>query len=156
MHCVHAAGRSRYGRPRVVAALPAAGRWGGRNRIARRTTDSNHAFPFAPNLLGHPFSAVAPNFVWLADIIDIPTREGSLYLAVVLDLFSRKVVGWAMRETITQDPTLDALRMVIANRRPGPGLLHHVARGCRYAARAYRRRLEPQGMLCSMSLKGDC
>lgn len=169
---VYAASRRRYGSPRVHAALHAEGKRAGRNRIARlmqchgiqahrkrrfrRTTDSNHAFPLAPNLLARQFSAAAPNRVWLADITYIPTKEGWLYLAVVLDLFSRKVVGWAMRETMAQDLTLDALHMAIANRRPGPGLLHHADRGSQYAARAYRRLLETQGMLCSMSRKGDC
>jgi putative transposase len=98
-------------------------------RRFRRTTDSNHALPLAPNLLARQFTATAPNRVWLADITYIPTAEGWLYLAVVPDMFSRKVVGWAMRETMPQELTLDALRMAIANRRPGPGLLHHSDRG---------------------------
>jgi putative transposase len=85
-----------------------------------------------------------------------PTKEGWLYLAVVLDLFSRKVVGWAMRDTMAQELTLAALQMAITNRRPAPGLLHHADRGSQYAAHDYRRLLTRHGMLCSMSRKGDC
>ncbi|HLY88745.1 MAG TPA: IS3 family transposase, partial [Acetobacteraceae bacterium] len=109
---VYGDSRGRYGRPRVHAALRAEGRQIGRNRVARlmhhhgicarrkrrfcRTTDSSHEFPLAPNLLGRKFTASAPDRVWLADITYIPTAEGWLYLAVVLDMFSRRVVGWAM------------------------------------------------------------
>lgn len=129
---VHAESRRRYGSPRVHAALQAEGHRVGRNRVARLmhrhgirvrtkrrfrvTTDSKHAFPLAPNLLDRQFTASGPNKVWLADITYIPTGEGRLYLAVVLDLFSRKVVGWAMRETMAQELTLAALRMAITSR----------------------------------------
>jgi len=125
-------------------------------RRFRKTTDSNHAFPLAPNLLARQFTATAPNQVWLADITCLPTLEGWLYLAVVLDMFSRKVVGWAMSDTMPQELTIAALRMAIVNRRPGPGLLHHSDRGSQYAAHDYRRLLDVHGMLCSMSRKGDC
>jgi len=101
-----------------------------RKRPFRKTTDSNHAFPPAPNLLDRQFaSAVAPNQVWLDDMTYIATGEGWLYLAAVLDLFSRKIVGWAMSETMPQELTLAALNMAIINRQPGPGLLHHSDRG---------------------------
>jgi transposase InsO family protein len=170
---VHANSRRRYGSPRVHASLGAEGKRVGRNRVARlmrthgiqahrrrpfrKTTDSNHAFPPAPNLLARQFaSAVAPNQVWLADMTYIATGEGWLYLAVVLDLFSRKVVGWAMSETMPQELTLSALHMAITNRRPSPGLLHHSDRGSQYAAHEYRRVLDQHGMSCSMSRKGDC
>lgn len=169
---VHADNRSVYGSPRVHAALRTEGRRVGVNRVARlmrhhgiqgrrkrrvpRTTDSKHVLPIAPNLLDRQFTAAAPNRVWLADITYIPTNEGWLYLAVVLDLFSRRVVGWSMRETMTQELTITALQMAITNRRPGPGLVHHADRGSQYAARAYRRLLDEYGMLCSMSRKGDC
>jgi putative transposase len=169
---VHADSRRRYGSPRVHAVLRREGRRVGRNRIARlmrrhriqarqkrrfrKTTDSNHAFPLAPNLLARQFTATAPNQVWLADITCLPTLEGWLYLAVVLDMFSRKVVGWAMSDTMPQELTIAALRMAIVNRRPGPGLLHHSDRGSQYAAHDYRRLLDEHGMLCSMSRKGDC
>ena len=142
---VHADNRSVYGSPRVHAALRAEGRRVGVNRVARlmrrhgiqgrrkrrapRTTDSKHALPIAPNLLDRRFTAAAPNRVWLADITCIPTNEGWLYLAVVLDLFSRRVVGWSMRETMPQELTITALQTAITNRRPGPGLVHHADRG---------------------------
>jgi transposase InsO family protein len=119
-------------------------------RRFRMTTDSKHAFPLAPNLLDRQFAAPGPNRVWLADITCIPTGEGWLYLAVVLDLFSRKVVGRAMRDTMAQELTLVALRMAITNRRPAPGLLHHADRGSQYAAHDYRRLLARHGMRCSM------
>ncbi len=94
-------------------------------RRFRTTTDSNHAFPLAPNLLARQFTAAAPNRVWLADITYVPTEEGWLDLAVVLDLFARKVVGWAMAASRPQELTLAALRMAITNRQPDPGLMHH-------------------------------
>jgi transposase InsO family protein len=169
---VHGDSKGRYGSPRVHAALRAEGRQIGHNRVARlmhrhgicgcqkrrfcRTTDSSHDFPLAPNLLGRQFTASAPDRVWLADITYIPTAEGWLYLAVVLDMFSRRVVGWAMDERITQQLTLNALRMAIATRRPLPGLLHHSDRGSQYAAHGYRRLLASHGMRCSMSRKADC
>ena len=169
---VHSDSRRCYGSPRVHAALRREGRRVGRNRIARlmrrhgiqarrtrrfrKTTDSNHAFPIAPNLLARQFTATAPNQVWLADITYWPTLEGWLYLAIVLDMFSRKVVGWAMSDTMSQELTIAALRMAITNRRPGPGLLHHSDRGSQYAAHDYQRLLDEHGMLCSMSRKGDC
>jgi putative transposase len=108
------------------------------------------------NLLDRRFTATAPNKIWLADITYIPTAEGWLYLAVVLDMFSRRVVGWAMRDTMPQELTLAALQMAITNRQPGPGVVHHSDRGSQYAARAYRQVLDNNGMLCSMSRKGDC
>jgi len=138
---VHADNRSVSGSPRVHAALRAEGRRVGVNRVARlmrrhgiqgrrkrrapRTTDSKHVLPIAPNLLDRRFAAAAPNRVWLADIACIPTDEGWLYLAVVLDLFSRRVVGWSMRGTMPQELAIAALQMAITNRRPGPGLVHH-------------------------------
>jgi transposase InsO family protein len=169
---VHADNRAIYGSPRVHAALRAEGRRVGANRIARlmrhhgiqgrhkrrvpRTTDSNHSLPVAPNLLDRQFAAPAPNRVWLADITDVATLEGWLYLAVLLDIFSRRIVGWAMSETLPQELTIAALEMAITNRRPEPGLVNHSDRGSQFAARAYRRLLAKHGMLCSMSRKGDC
>ena len=170
---VHAGSRRRYGSPRVHASLRAEGKRVGCNRVARLmhehgiqahrnrpcrlTTDSDHAFPPAPNLLDRQFaSAVAPNQVWLADMTYIATGEGWLYRAAVLDLFSRKVVGWAMSETLPQELSMAALNMAIINRKPGPGLLHHSDRGSQYAAHAYRRVLDEQGIRCSMSRKGNC
>jgi putative transposase len=168
----HAASRGRYGSPRVHAELRAHGRRVGRKRIARlmramglsarrkrrfrRTTNSRHAFPIAPNLLGRDFTAAAPNRVWLADLTYIWTAQGWLYLGVVLDLFSRRVVGWAMAEHLGHDLALAALDMAIARQRPARGLVHHSDRGVQYAAHDYRRRLGEYGMLCSMSRKGGC
>ena len=169
---IHADTRAVYGSPRVHAVLRTEGRRVSVNRVARlmrhhgiqgrykrrvpRTTDSNHSLSIAPNLLEQEFTVAAPNQVWLADITYVPTTEGWLYLAVVLDLFARKVVGWAMSETMPQALAIDALKMAIAQRRPGPGLLHHSDRGSQYAAHAYRHLLEENGMRCSMSRKGNC
>jgi putative transposase len=127
-----------------------------RRRRYRRTTDSTHAFPVAPNLLERNFTADAPDCVWLADITYIWTREGGLYLAVILDLFSRRVVGWAMADHLGHELALAALDMAIVRCRPAPGLIHHSDRGVQYAAHGYRRRLQAHGIRCSMSRKGDC
>jgi putative transposase len=145
IRAAHSASRGRYGSPRVHAALRAHGRRVGRKRVARlmrgmglsarrkrrfrRTTDSAHAFPVAPNLLGRDFTASAPDRVWLADLTYIWTAEGWLYLAVVLDLFSRRVVGWAMTDHLGHELALAALDMAIARQRPAPGLTHHSDRG---------------------------
>ncbi|WP_226945908.1 MULTISPECIES: IS3 family transposase [Roseomonas] len=172
IRATHADSRGRYGSPRVHAALRAQGRRVGRKRVARLmrgmglsarrgrrfrcTTDSRHAFPVAPNLLDRDFTAAAPDRVWLADLTYLWTAEGWLYLAVVLDLCTRRVVGWAMADHLGHELALAALDMAIACRRPAPGLLHHADRGVQYAAHGYRRRLAENGMLCSMSRKGNC
>jgi putative transposase len=172
IRAAHEGSRGRYGSPRVHAELRAHGRRVGRKRVARlmrgmglaarrkrrfrRTTDSAHAFPVAPNLLGRDFAAAAPDRVWLSDLTYIWTAEGWLYLAVVLDLFSRRVVGWAMADHLGHELALAALDMAIARQRPAPGLVHHSDRGVQYAAHGYRARLRQHGMLCSMSRKGDC
>lgn len=172
IQAAHHASRARYGSPRVHAELRARGRRVGRKRVARlmrgmglaarrrrrfrRTTDSRHSFPIAPNLLARNFTAQAPDRVWLADITYIWTAEGWLYLAAVLDLYTRKVVGWAMAEHLGHELALAALDMAIARQRPAPGLVHHADRGVQYAAHRYRARLQHHGMLCSMSRKGDC
>jgi putative transposase len=164
-----------YGAPRVQRELQAAGlpvspkrvarlmREGGlaaRQPKARRiaTTDSNHAEPIAPNLLARQFDVhgVAINRVWVADMTYIPTREGWLYLATVLDLGSRRCVGWAMHDTLETDLPLRALRMACEARHPARGLMHHSDRGSQYAAREYRAELTAHGMVASMSGKGDC
>jgi putative transposase len=168
----HEASRGRYGSARVHAELRAHGRRVGRKRVARlmrgmglsarrkrrfrRTTDSAHAFPVAPNLLGRDFTASAPGRVWLADLTYLRTAEGWLYLAVVLDLFSRRVVGWAMADHLGHELALAALDLALARERPAPGLMHHSDRGVQFAAHEYRERLKQHGMLCSMSRKGDC
>jgi transposase InsO family protein len=168
----HAASRGRYGSPRAHAELRARGRRVGRKRVARlmrgmglaarrrrrfrRTTDSSHAFPIAPNLLARNFTAEAPDRVWLADLTYIWTAEGWLYLAAVLDLCTRRVVGWAMADHLGHELAMAALDMAIARQRPLHGLIHHADRGVQFAAHRYRARLLAHGMLCSMSRKGDC
>src|SRR4051794_14163704 len=142
--------------PRVARLMRGMGLWARRRRRFRRTTDSAHAFPVAPNLLGRDFTASAPDRVWLADLTYIWTAEGWLYLAVVLDLFSRRVVGWAMADHLGHELALAALDMAITRQRPAPGLTHHSDRGVQFAAHEYRKRLKQHGILCSMSRKGNC
>lgn len=170
---IHQQHRGRYGAPRIHAALRAEGHAISRGRIERLmrrhgigaltqrrfrvvTTDSNHGLPIAGNLLDQTFLATRPNQIWLADISYIPTDEGWLYLAVVLDLFSRKVVGWAMRDHLRQELTIAALTMAIQRQKPGRGLIHHSDRGSQYAATDYRKMLKANGILASMSRKGNC
>jgi putative transposase len=170
---IHVAHHGRYGSPRMHAALRAQGHQASRGRVerlmrrdgiralARRrfrptTTDSRHQLPIAPNLLQQKFMASVPNRVWLADITYIPTGEGWLYLAAVLDLATRKVVGWAMRDHMRTELTLGALIMAIQRQRPGSGLLHHSDRGSQYAAEAYSRQLALVKAKPSMSRTGCC
>lgn len=127
-----------------------------RRRFRVVTTDSNHTHPVAPNVVGRDFAATAPNQKWLADLTYIPTDEGWLYLALVLDLFSRKLVGWAMSDTMPQELTLAALHVALGWRDPAPGLVHHSDRGSQYAAGDYRKVLRARGITVSMSRKGDC
>lgn len=172
VRAIHRASRGVYGSPRIHAELQAMRMRCGKNRIARlmrehglrakqnkrfkATTDSRHSHPVAPNLLGRDFQASEPNRKWLADITYIPTREGWLYLAAVLDLHSRLIVGWSMSGRMTKTLVLDAISMAAARRKPGPGLIHHSDRGTQYACRDYQRALRDHGMVCSMSKKGDC
>jgi putative transposase len=121
-----------------------------------RTTDSKHAHPVAPNVLERDFEATAPNQKWLADMTYVATDEGWLYVALVLDLYGRKLVGWAMSETMPQALTLSALDVALGWRDPEPGLVHHSDRGSQYAAKDYRRKLKARGITVSMSRKGDC
>jgi transposase InsO family protein len=139
--------------------MRAAGLQAKRPRRSRRTTNSNHAHPVAPNLVNRRFGVTeiaGPNRVWAGDMTYVPTREGWLYLAVILDLASRLVVGWAMQPTLDQSLTHAALHMAVLHRRPLPGVLHHSDRGVQYAATDYQRLLAAQGMTPSMSRKGDC
>jgi putative transposase len=170
---VHQDSRGRYGSPRVHAVLRRQGRGTSRGRIARmmrrhgiraimapprrvRTTDSRHDLPIAPNLVARDFIAPAPNRVWLADITYIPTAEGWLYLAAVMDLFSRKIVGWAMRDHMQVELASAALMMAVQQQRPQAGLIHHSDRGVQYASHAYRDALTSVGITASMSRKADC
>jgi transposase InsO family protein len=125
-------------------------------RKFKATTSSQHAFPVAPNRLGQNFTAAAADRVWVADVTYIATDEGWLYLAVVLDVYSRTVVGWAMAERMTRNLVIAALTMAIWRRRPSPGLIAHSDRGSQYASREYQQLLNRHGFLCSMSRKGDC
>lgn len=127
-----------------------------RRRYRVVTTDSKHAHPIAPNVLARDFAATAPNQKWVADLTYVPTAEGWLYLALILDLFSRKFVGWALSDSMAQDLTLQALQMALGWRDPPDGLLHHSDRGSQYAAREYRKVLAARGIAVSMSRKGDC
>jgi putative transposase len=170
----HAASDGAYGAPRVLRDLRDDGFHVGQKRVARlmrreglegraprrfvRTTDSNHTYPVAPNLLQRQFDVhgVTPNRVWVSDITYIPTHQGWLYLAVVLDLASRRVIGWAMRDSLEAELALSALRMALAARKPEPGLIHHSDRGVQYACDAYRARLAAHHVQASMSRTGDC
>ncbi|MFC1611460.1 IS3 family transposase [Myxococcota bacterium] len=168
----HQASRGTYGSPRIYDDLKEEGESVSKKRVARimrengvsgrakprrkRTTDSNHNLPVAENLLNRDFSVAAPDRVWASDITYVRTWEGWLYLAVVIDLFSRRVIGWAIADHMRTELVLDAVKMAIGLRNPAPGLIHHSDRGSQYASHDYQRTLEAHGMLCSMSRKGDC
>jgi putative transposase len=170
---VHRDACERYGSPRIHAELRAQGRGVSRGRIERlmrrhgiraimarprrmRTTDSRHDFPIAPNLIERNFTADALNRTWLADITYVETDQGWLYLATVMDLYSRKIVGWAMADHLRADLPLAALAMAIAAQRPGAGLIHHSDRGVQYASAEYRKMMQLAGLRASMSRKADC
>jgi putative transposase len=170
---IHCDNRGRYGSPRVHAELVAQGRGVSRGRVERlmhrhgvraimarprrvRTTDSRHDLPIAPNLLDREFTAAAPDRVWLADITYVETGEGWLYLAAIMDLYSRKIVGWAMRNHLRSELPLAALAMAIERQRPQAGLIHHSDRGVQYASGDYRSALKSAAMTPSMSRKADC
>jgi transposase InsO family protein len=169
---VFAEKKKRYGSPRVHRELRKRGRRVCRHRVARlmreqrlkararrrfvRTTHSNPGLTTAPNLLDRNFTVAAPNLVWAGDVTYLPTREGWLYLAVLIDLHSRRVVGWAMSERNDEGLTLAALQVAIDQRQPEPGLMHHSDRGATYASGAYQDALAKHGFTCSMSRKGNC
>jgi transposase InsO family protein len=174
IRAIHRQVKERYGSPRTWQELRALGFACGKHRVARLmrqaglraksapqfrvTTQSAHAAPVAPNVLGREFALAShprPNRTWAADITYIPTREGWLYLAVVLDLASRRVVGWALRTRLEHELALAALRMALA-RRGACGGLHHSDRGVQYASVAYQRLLHEAGFTASMSRVGDC
>jgi putative transposase len=128
----------------------------GRCRRRPQTTDSRHGYAVAPNLLERHFDVEAPNVAWCGDITYIWTEEGWLYTSVLLDLYSRKVVGWAMSDHVDTQLVREALEMALGRRRPGAGLIHHSDRGSQYASHAYRSMLAQHGIACSMSGKGEC
>jgi transposase InsO family protein len=128
----------------------------GKRRFRVTTTDSRHDLPIAPNLLQQDFKAVAPNQIWTGDITYVPTEEGWLFLAVVMDLFSRRIVGWSMQPEMRAELVIDALEMACFQRRLQPGLIFHSDRGSQYASREFRATLELRGIQASMSRKGNC
>lgn len=169
---VHQDSGETYGSPRIRAELVEEGVCIGRKRVARlmrtagisarvprrfqRTTDSNHDLPTADNVLDRDFTASNPNEAWVTDITYVRTWEGWLYLAVIIDLFSRRVVGWAIDDHMRTELITEALRMALGRRLPKPGLVHHSDRGCQYASATYRALLAEHGLVCSMSKTGDC
>ena len=176
IRAIHKTSRQTYGSPRVHREVRATGLVGGRHRIARlmreaglrarpqrrwrpQTTNSTHGYGVAGNLLQRRFSvneSGGPNRVWCGDITYVRTDEGWLYLAVLLDLSSRIVVGWAMSESLAAELSMAALRMALARRQPRPGLLHHTDRGVQYAAAEYRELLAAHQITASMSRRANC
>jgi len=144
------------GRHRVARLMRANGLRGKAGKKFKATTDSNHKHPVAENLLQRQFNVSEPNLAWVGDITYVWTREGWLYLAVLLDLYSRRVVGWAVSKRMKQGLVVEALERAIALRNPSPGLIVHHDRGSQYASNAYRKLLESRGLILSMSRKGDC
>lgn len=162
-----------YGAPRIHKALQRSGETCSRKRVARimrrmgirskatrrfriRTTNSKHDHPIAPDLLQRNFSATAPNRAWVSDITYIGTEEGWLYLAVIMDLFSRRIVGWSMGSTMEVSLVAAALTMAVGSRRPTPGCIFHSDRGSQYACAEFRGALKSAGLVASMSRRGDC
>lgn len=162
-----------YGSPKITALLRKEGYCVSDKTVARimreqglrsktirkfrvRTTDSGHGLPVAPNLLNQRFQASSPNEVWLADITYVPTRQGMLYLAGVLDLYTRKIVGWTLSDRMTSNLTTEALENAYNQCSPPPGLIHHSDRGAQYASHEYQAKLREYGMIGSMSRKGNC
>ena len=144
------------GRWRVRRLMKLAGVSVKRKRKYRTTTRSNHRYPVSPNLIKGCFHTEKPNLVWVSDITYIKTLEGWLYLAVVMDLFSRKVVGWSLARNMAVKMVKEALSMAIGRRKPTPGLIHHSDRGTQYACNEYRRLLQSHGIVSSMSRSGNC
>jgi putative transposase len=169
---IHRESRETYGSPSIWDALIKQGHRIGEHRVARlmrqdgiraktvkkwrATTQSHHRFPVATNTLNRQFTVASPNRVWAGDITYVWTAEGWLYLAVVLDLYSRTVIGWAMGTRLIGDLAERALIMALANRIPATGLLHHSDRGSQYAATSYQRLLGEYGIITSMSRTGNC
>ena len=169
---IHNTVKARYGSPRIHAELVARGSPCCVNTVAklmqtqgiaaktarkfRHTTDSNHDLPVAANLLDRAFDPATANEAWVSDFTFIPTREGWLYLAAIEDLYSRRVVGWAMSERMTSRLVVDALAMAVQQRLPAAGLLAHSDRGSQYASDHYRRLLATHGIECSMSRRANC
>lgn len=172
IRAIHTQLKGAYGSPRMLREIHARGFPASKERVERlmrengirarhkrrwrATTNSRHALPIAPNRLERNFTPAAPNRVWTADMTYIWTDEGWLYLAIVLDLFNREVVGWSIRPRMTADIVTEALTMAWFRRKPGPGLIHHSDRGSQYASQTFQGKLEDYGMVCSMSRKANC
>ena len=172
IHSIFKEHKSKYGSRRILKQLNEEGYDIGRYKVRRImkdlglkakiskrykvTTDSRHSFPIAPNVLNRNFDVGGPNRVWTADITYVWTLEGWLYLAVIMDLFSRQIVGWSMDKRMKKQLTLDALAMAYFRRKPSQGLLHHSDRGSQYACYEYQKRLKEYHMIPSMSRKGEC
>ena len=170
--CVHAATKGRYGTPRIQKALRRQGITTSRKRVARlrrelglrartprryrSTTDSEHAYPVARDWLRRRFTAQGPNEIWVGDITFLSRGRDWLYLAVLMDVYSRRVVGWSLSDRIDEMLALSALHQAVKTRRPPQGLIHHTDRGAQYVSKAYRRALEEAGLEASMSRRGDC
>ena len=169
---IYDASKQRYGSPKITQELRDRGRKVGKNRVARRmrqaglrsktrrkyrvTTDSKHHFAVSPNLLERNFKAEAPDRVWVSDITYLATKAGWLYLTVIIDLFSRLVVGWALSSSLSHEMVVTALKRAIQRRRPGKGLIFHSDRGVQYACTDFRKELVKHEFVQSMSRKGDC
>ena len=172
IQAIHAAFKGIYGSPRMVRELRSRGFPASKSRVERLmqengirarhkrrykvTTDSKHNLPVAANLLNRNFTPSGPNLAWTSDITYLWTDEGWLYLAIVLDLFNREVVGWSLKPRMTADIVTDALTMAWFRRKPASGLMHHSDRGSQYASHAFQSKLTGYGMVCSMSRKGNC
>lgn len=172
IRAAHRASHATYGSPRVHATLRQQGGTAGRHRVARLmrqhqvigqrrpkfrvTTDSRHAQPVAANVLERQFTAAQPNRAWVSDITYVPTGEGWLYLAAVMDLASRRIVGWSMAPTLERSLVLEALTAALHQRHPAPGLVLHSDRGSQYASAEYQALLTQHGLVPSMSRKGNC
>ena len=169
---IHNESKGRYGSPKITQELQDRGRRVSKNRVARRmrqagirskvrrkyrvTTDSKHHFPVAPNLLERNFTTKAPDKVWVSDITYLATRTGWLYLTVIIDLFSRIVVGWALSSSLSHEMVVTALKRAIRKRSPGKGLVFHSDRGVQYACTDFKKELCSHGFVQSMSRKGNC
>jgi transposase InsO family protein len=173
IRAIQARSRQTYGSPRIHAELVAQGERVNHKRVERLmqqncmqarhkrryrvvTTQADPSLPVAPNRLAQTFQASAPNQTWLSDITYVPTQEGWLYLAAVMDLYSRRIVGWSLKETLATPLAMQALQMAVGRRRPPSAVVHHSDRGCQYASADYRAALITNGMQASMSRSGNC
>lgn len=156
MHAELKADGYRYGKNRIAKLMRLAGLRGCPRRRVKRLVQEEQSHPPAPNLLDRQFCTTEPNRSWSADITYIHTRQGFLYLAVVMDLYSRRIVGWAMDQTMSRHLAIEALEMALQLRKPEKGLIHHSDRGAQYTCDDYRKLLERNSIQCSMSASGNC